>query len=61
MDRKIKNYFVHESSYVDNNVIIGKETKVWHFSHIQSGSIITLLPMFTFWPIEQFLPIIDPD
>ena len=40
MDRKIKNYFVHESSYVDNNVIIGKETKVWHFSHIQSGSII---------------------
>ncbi|MDA7585494.1 acetyltransferase [Luminiphilus sp.] len=26
--------FVHESSYVDDNVSIGAETKVWHFSHI---------------------------
>ena len=32
--------FVHESSYVDENVTIGKGTKIWHFSHIQSGSII---------------------
>ena len=35
-----KNYFVHESSYVDENVSIGSNTKVWHFSHIQSNSII---------------------
>ena len=35
-----KNYFVHESSYVDDNVQIGKGTKIWHFSHIQSGSVI---------------------
>ena len=35
-----KDYFVHESSYVDNNVQIGKGTKIWHFSHIQSGSVI---------------------
>jgi len=35
-----KNYYVHESSYVDDNVQIGKGTKIWHFSHIQSGSII---------------------
>ena len=34
------NYFTHKSSYVDNNVLIGKGTKVWHFSHIQSGAII---------------------
>ena len=30
-------YFIHESSYIDNNVSIGKGTSVWHFSHIQSG------------------------
>lgn len=30
----MKEYFVHESSYVDNNVNIGKNTKIWHFSHI---------------------------
>lgn len=35
-----KNYFVHESSYIDNNVTIGKGTKIWHFSNIQSGTII---------------------
>ena len=32
--------FVHESSYVDKDVTIGENTKVWHFSHILSGSII---------------------
>ena len=31
------NYFVHESSYIDENCIIGEDTKVWHFSHIQSN------------------------
>ena len=33
-------YFVHESSYIDENVIIGNSTKVWHFCHIQSGAVI---------------------
>lgn len=33
-------YFVHESSYIDENVIIGEDTKIWHFCHIQSGSKI---------------------
>lgn len=33
-------YFVHESSYVDDNVKIGKNTKIWHFSHIQTGTTI---------------------
>ena len=33
-------YFVHESSYVDEDVQIGEGTKVWHFSHIQKGARI---------------------
>ena len=35
-----KEFFKHESSYVDDDVTIGESTKIWHFSHIQSGSII---------------------
>ena len=38
---KINNkYFAHESSYVDSDVSIGDNTKIWHFSHVQSGAII---------------------
>ena len=38
---KINNkYFVHESSYVDSDVSIGDNTKIWHFSHVQPGAII---------------------
>lgn len=33
-------YFVHESSYVDDGCTIGKGTKIWHFSHVMSGCII---------------------
>ena len=36
----MKEFFVHESSYVDENVIIGKNTKIWHFSHILSNTKI---------------------
>jgi len=35
-----KKYFIHESSYVDDNVEIGEGTKIWHFSHVQSNSKI---------------------
>jgi len=36
--RKVsESVFVHESSYVDDNVSIGSGTKVWHFSHILSN------------------------
>ncbi len=35
-----KNYFVHESSYLDEGAEIGEGTKVWHFSHIMSGAKI---------------------
>ncbi|OOM16639.1 acyltransferase [Clostridium saccharobutylicum] len=31
------NYFVHESSYVDDNVKIGEGTKIWHFSHVMGN------------------------
>ena len=34
-----KNY-IHESAYIDDNVQIGAGTKIWHFCHVQSGSII---------------------
>jgi len=33
-------FFVHESAYVDDNVEIGAGTKIWHFSHVQSGTRI---------------------
>jgi len=33
-------YFAHESSYVDDGVEIGDDTKIWHFSHILSGTKI---------------------
>ncbi len=34
------NYFVHESSFVDDGAVIGRDTKIWHFSHIMSGAHI---------------------
>tara|TARA_Y100000996_G_C22464647_1_gene619553 strand:+ start:305 stop:817 length:513 start_codon:yes stop_codon:yes gene_type:complete len=40
MKNKTKEFFCHESSYVDEGVAIGKQTKIWHFSHIQSGAVI---------------------
>ncbi len=35
-----KKYFIHDSSYLDEKVSIGEGTKIWHFSHIQSGANI---------------------
>lgn len=35
-----KEYFVHESSYVDEGCTIGKGTKIWHFSHIMPNCVI---------------------
>ena len=34
MSKIHKDAFVHESSYVDDNITVGSGTKVWHFSHI---------------------------
>ena len=33
-------YFCHESSYIDDNVSIGSNTKIWHFCHILPGTTI---------------------
>ncbi len=38
--RNNNNYFVHESSYVDDNVAIGSGTKIWHFCHILTNARI---------------------
>ena len=35
-----KDYFVHESSYVDLPCQIGKGSKIWHFSHIMKNAVI---------------------
>ena len=36
----LKNYFAHETAVIDKDCTIGKETKIWHFSHIMSNCII---------------------
>jgi UDP-2-acetamido-3-amino-2,3-dideoxy-glucuronate N-acetyltransferase len=35
-----KNYFVHESSLVDEGAQIGEGTKIWHFSHVMKDAKI---------------------
>ena len=30
-------YFAHASTVIDENCLIGKNTKIWHFSHLMSG------------------------
>src|SRR5512138_2306987 len=33
-------YFVHESSYIDDGAAIGRGTKIWHFCHVMPGAVI---------------------
>jgi UDP-2-acetamido-3-amino-2,3-dideoxy-glucuronate N-acetyltransferase len=35
-----KEYFAHETAVIDDGCKIGKGTKIWHFSHIMTGSEI---------------------
>lgn len=35
-----KEPYIHESSYIDDDVVIGEGTKIWHFCHVQSGARI---------------------
>lgn len=35
-----KDVYIHESSFIDDNVEIGQGTKIWHFSHILKDSKI---------------------
>jgi UDP-2-acetamido-3-amino-2,3-dideoxy-glucuronate N-acetyltransferase len=39
-DSNFPDVFIHPTAIIDNNVTIGKGTKIWHFSHILSGSKI---------------------
>jgi len=32
-----KEYFSHDSAVIDEDCVIGKGTKIWHFTHIMSG------------------------
>ena len=35
-----KEYFAHETAVIDDGCSIGKGTKIWHFTHIMSDSVI---------------------
>lgn len=35
-----RDYFAHESAYIDEPCSIGKGTKIWHFSHVMKGAAI---------------------
>ncbi len=35
-----KDYFSHETAIIDDGCQIGEGTKIWHFSHIMTGSVI---------------------
>lgn len=32
--------FIHESSYVDDGAVIGDDTRIWHFCHVNAGAVI---------------------
>ncbi len=34
------NYFVHESSFIDEGAVVGDGTKIWHFCHVMKGARI---------------------
>jgi len=39
-NKDFKDVYIHESSFIDDNVEIGQGTKIWHFSHILKDSKI---------------------
>jgi len=57
MNKNTSDYFAHETSVIDDGCIIGKGTKIWHFSHIMSkckignncniGQIVVVSPEVT--------------
>ena len=36
----MSDYFVHESSYVDEGAVVGQGTKIWHFCHVLGSAVI---------------------
>jgi UDP-2-acetamido-3-amino-2,3-dideoxy-glucuronate N-acetyltransferase len=39
-DARFPGALIHASSYVDEGVVLGKGTKIWHFCHILPGTVI---------------------
>jgi len=39
-DFYVNDYFIHETSFIDDHCQIGKGTKIWHFSHVLPHSKI---------------------
>ena len=39
MNSKI-DYFVHDTAIVDDGAVIGKGTRIWHWSHIMAGALV---------------------
>ena len=37
---KEKKYFSHETAIIDGNCVVGENTKIWHFSHLMTNSVI---------------------
>lgn len=33
-------YFAHETAVIDEGCVIGKGTKIWHFTHVMPGAIL---------------------
>lgn len=33
-------FFAHESSYIDEGCAIGDDSKIWHFCHVMTGTVI---------------------
>ncbi len=32
--------FIHESAYVDAGAVVGDDTRIWHFCHVNAGAVI---------------------
>src|SRR4051812_10306993 len=39
-DPRFPGALIHASSYVDDGALVGRGTKIWHFCHILSGTVI---------------------
>lgn len=40
MNMEEKGYFAHDTAVIDEGCNIGKGTRIWHFSHIMTGSVM---------------------
>lgn len=35
-----RDFFAHESSFIDEGAVVGRGTKIWHYSHVSPTSVI---------------------